>query len=510
MSQTITAPTGCARHGQREHRGGWPCVTKLLPSPEVFVMGMVQSALFLFCFRFVFGGAIDTGASSYVAYLVPGYVATIVLFTGAGIAIAVAEDRAEGFTDRLLSLPIPRRAIVIGRAMADASTNVWAICITVAFGFLFGFRVEGSVAQGLGALGLCLLYGVVLMIVFIVIGLIAPNGRLVQGMAMIAFILVFFSSTYVPVDTMPGWLQPFATYQPVTPMVEAVRSMLVGSSNDVGWPSSGQPCSSRRLHTDRRPPLSTRLTGGVSRKAEAGDEELVDEATDAARVVDVDGVTRDRHEGQDDAHDPFGGPGDVEIGRAPHPRHERSRGTRARRAPCRAPSLAGRCRPWRQRRPAPPPSDEGGGRLAGARGRTALLRQPGPQCREHSRRGMGVGPELLVDPGQRRDNEGCLVREVLVQPSPREPGFVGDLDDGRPPDARPAQAPLGRIEQAVAARDGGTPTGSGSGRRRRSRDDEVVGVGRAGPGPVVDEPPRAQRVDLAVRVLEERVLDRRL
>ena len=108
-------------------------------------MGMVQSALFLFSFRFVFGGAVTTGASSYVYYLVPGYVATIVLFTGGGIAVAVAEDRAQGFTDRLLSLPMPRRALVIGRAVADSSTNAWSICATAAFGFLFGFRLEGSV-----------------------------------------------------------------------------------------------------------------------------------------------------------------------------------------------------------------------------------------------------------------------------------------------------------------------------------------------------------------------------
>lgn len=196
-------------------------------------MGIVQSVLFLFSFRFVFGGAVTTGASSYVYYLVPGYVATIVLFTGGGIAVAVAEDRVQGFTDRMLSLPVPRRALVLGRTVADSSTNAWSICTTAAFGFAFGFRLEGSLAQGLAALGLCLVYGVVFTVVFIVIGLIAPNGQTAQGMSMVAFVFAFVSSTYVPVSTMPGWLQPFAKYQPITPMVDAVRSVLIGSTNDL-------------------------------------------------------------------------------------------------------------------------------------------------------------------------------------------------------------------------------------------------------------------------------------
>ncbi len=212
---------------------------KYFRTPGLFAMGMVQSAMFLFSFRFVFGGAVTTGASSYVYYLVPGYVATIVLFTGGGIAVAVAEDRTEGFTDRLLSLPIPRRAIVLGRTIADSGTNAWTICATTAFGFLFGFRLEGSVAQGLAALGLCLVYGVVFTVVFIVVGLLAPNSQAAQGMSMVAFVFAFISSTYVPVATMPGWLQPFARYQPITPMVDAVRSLLVGSGSDVllalGW-----------------------------------------------------------------------------------------------------------------------------------------------------------------------------------------------------------------------------------------------------------------------------------
>ncbi len=207
---------------------------KFLRTPGLSVMGIVQSAMFLFSFRYVFGGAIHAGATSYVDFLVPAYVASIVLFTGGGIAVAVATDRAEGFTDRLLSLPVSRYALVLGRVIADSTTNVWAILSTAAFGFLFGFRLPGSWPDGLAALGLCVAYAVVFTVVFLVLGLYAPTAQAAQGMSLIAFVFAFISSAYVPATSMPGWLQPFAKYQPITPMVDAVRALLTGSTSDVG------------------------------------------------------------------------------------------------------------------------------------------------------------------------------------------------------------------------------------------------------------------------------------
>lgn len=206
---------------------------KYFRSPGLFAMAIVQSGLFLFMFRYVFGGAIHAGGRAYVDYLVPGYVATIVLFTGGGIAVAVAEDKAQGFTDRLLSLPISRAALVAGRAGADFTTNGWSIVFTAVLGFAFGYRLTGSAVDGLSALGLCLLYGLVFTVVFIVIGLYAPNAQGAQAMSMIAFVLAFVSSTYVPPASMPGWLQPFANHQPITPMVNAVRSLLAGGNHDL-------------------------------------------------------------------------------------------------------------------------------------------------------------------------------------------------------------------------------------------------------------------------------------
>jgi ABC-2 type transport system permease protein len=233
MTQIITRPSVPPGAGRASLQVARRALLKYIRTPGLSVMAVVQSVLFLFSFRYVFGGAIHAGASSYVDFLVPSYVATIVLFTGGGIAVAVAEDRAQGFTDRLLSLPVPRYSIVLGRTLADSTTNAWSILATAAFGFLFGFRLGGTLLDGLAAFGLCLLYGVVFTVVFIVIGLFSPSVQAAQGLSLSAFIFAFISSAYVPATSMPGWLQPFSKYQPITPMVNAVRSLIVGSGSDV-------------------------------------------------------------------------------------------------------------------------------------------------------------------------------------------------------------------------------------------------------------------------------------
>ena len=125
---------------------------------------------------------------------------------------------------------------------------------------------------GLAAFGLCLLFGLVFTVVFIVIGLVAPNAQAAQGMSMIAFILAFISSTYVPVHTMPGWMQPFARYQPITPMVNAVRSLIAGTGGDVGLALNlvRGPAGVLRSHRDSALPVG--LNGSQQRRAPRGTE----------------------------------------------------------------------------------------------------------------------------------------------------------------------------------------------------------------------------------------------
>jgi ABC transporter DrrB family efflux protein len=184
--------------------------------------------MFLLIFRYVFGGAIHLPAVPYVDFLVPGFVATSVLFVGMGTAAGVAEDLEHGVVDRLRSLPIARSSILAGRALADTGMLVWNLAVTVAIGFAVGFRIHGGAARGLAAFALCVLFGFAFTWLFVAIGLVAGNAQAAQGMSLLVFPLTFVSSAYVPVASMPGWLQAFARHQPITAMVDAVRALCLG------------------------------------------------------------------------------------------------------------------------------------------------------------------------------------------------------------------------------------------------------------------------------------------
>jgi ABC-2 type transport system permease protein len=197
-------------------------------TPQLLVVATVQGAMFLLIFRYVFGGAIDVpGGISYVDFLVPGYVVTGVLFSGMGAAAGVAEDLQQGVVDRLRSLPIPRLAVAAGRALAETVLVVWAAAVTTAIGFAVGFRPQGSVGGALFAFLLVVIFGFAFTWLFMLIGLLSGSAQAAQGMSLLVFPLTFVSSAYVPVATMPSWMQPIAEHQPITLMVDAVRSWVI-------------------------------------------------------------------------------------------------------------------------------------------------------------------------------------------------------------------------------------------------------------------------------------------
>jgi ABC-2 type transport system permease protein len=213
---------------------------RYLRTPQLIVMATLQMALFFLIYRYMFGGAIHAGSIPYVDYLVPGFIATGVLFSGIGAAVAVAEDVEQGFVDRLRSLPIPRSSVLAARVLADTAILALSAAVTLAIAFAVGFRLHGSVFEGLAAFGLVILFGFAFEWLFVTMGLLAGSGQAAQGMGMIVFPLAFVSSAYVTVASMPGWLQVFAKYQPLTAMVDAVRGLTLGSHAQVelGHPSS--------------------------------------------------------------------------------------------------------------------------------------------------------------------------------------------------------------------------------------------------------------------------------
>jgi ABC transporter DrrB family efflux protein len=214
-------------------------VRKFVRTPQLIVLTTVQSALWLLIFRYIFGSAIGIiDGLSYVDFLVPGVIVSMALFSGMSAAAGVAEDIEQGFFDRLRSLPIPRTGVLAGRCLADTALVAWGLVVATTIGFAVGFRLHGSVGAALAAFGLCLMFGFALEWVFITLGLIAGNAQAAQGLSMVVLPFTFVSSAYVPIDSMPGWLQAFGTHQPITAMVNAVRSMTAGPQAQTLLPHS--------------------------------------------------------------------------------------------------------------------------------------------------------------------------------------------------------------------------------------------------------------------------------
>jgi ABC transporter DrrB family efflux protein len=209
-------------------------------TPQLIVLATVQMSLFFLIYRYMFGGAIHVAGMAYVDFLVPGFIATGILFSGIGTATATAEDLEQGFVDRLRSLPIPRSAVLAARAIADTAIFAWSTAFTAAIAYLVGFRLHGSTADGLAAFGLVIAFGFAFEWVFITLGLFAGNAQAAQGMGMIVFPFAFISSAYVPVSTMPEALRLFAEHQPLTVMVDAVRALTFGPHAEalLGHPAS--------------------------------------------------------------------------------------------------------------------------------------------------------------------------------------------------------------------------------------------------------------------------------
>jgi ABC-2 type transport system permease protein len=213
---------------------------RYMRTPQLIVLATVQMSLFFLIYRYMFGGAIHIAGMPYVDYLVPGFIATGVLFSGIGTAAGMAEDLEQGFIDRLRSLPIPRASVLAARALADTALVAWSSAFTAGIAFAVGFTLRGTALQGLEAFGLVILFGFAFEWLFVTMGLFARNAQAAQGMGMIVFPFAFVSSAYIPVASMPGWLQVFAKHQPLTYMVDAVRSLTLGSHKQalLGHPPS--------------------------------------------------------------------------------------------------------------------------------------------------------------------------------------------------------------------------------------------------------------------------------
>jgi ABC transporter DrrB family efflux protein len=210
--------------------------------PQLLVFSTIQPVVFVLMFRYVFGGAIHVPGVNYVDYLMPGIFVQTSVFGAIGTAIGLAADVKSGLLERFLSLPMARSAVLTGRTLADLTRNVFVIALMSGVGFLVGFRVQSGALAFLAALALVLAFGYALSWVFATIGLLLKDPESAQAAAFpLMAPLVFASSAFVPVATMPGWLQPFAAHQPVSVTASAARALILGTPatssllQSIGW-----------------------------------------------------------------------------------------------------------------------------------------------------------------------------------------------------------------------------------------------------------------------------------
>ncbi len=206
-------------------------------APELLVFATIQPVMFVLLFRYVFGGAIDVGGTSYVNYLMAGIFVQTVAFGTVTTGIGLAADMQLGLIDRFRSLPMARSAVLTGRTLADLVRNTFTVLIMLLVGLLVGFRPQGSVADWAAAFGLLLLLSFAMSWVAAAVGLLARSVEATQSAGFIwLFPLTFASSAFVQTRTMPGPLRGFADHQPVTIVVDAVRAFLLGRPvGSDGW-----------------------------------------------------------------------------------------------------------------------------------------------------------------------------------------------------------------------------------------------------------------------------------
>ena len=216
--------------------------------PELLFFSIVQPVIFVLLFAFVFGGAIPipgsdptaaADASIYRQYLMPGIFGQTVAFASAASTVGLAEDMHRGIIDRFRSLPMAAGGVLLGRTFADAARQVLVLFVLSVTGFLIGWRINDGILNAIYAYLLLLFFAYTLSWIGSWIGLYMPNPETAQTAGLVwLFPLTFLSNAFVPISSMPTWLQPIAQWNPISSLVLATRELFGNPTGIVGeaWP----------------------------------------------------------------------------------------------------------------------------------------------------------------------------------------------------------------------------------------------------------------------------------
>lgn len=204
----------------------------ILRSPDTIITVAITPIALMLLFVYVFGGAIQTGSDNYVNYLLPGILLIAIASGTSYTAFRIFSDMQKGILTRFNSMPISRSAILWGHVLTSLVSNMISVAIIVLVALLMGFRSSANIAEWLGVIGILLLFTSALTWLAVIPGLKAKTIDSASAFSYPLIFLPFISSAFVPTDTMPTVVRVFAENQPVTSIVDAIRSLL--SSSPVG------------------------------------------------------------------------------------------------------------------------------------------------------------------------------------------------------------------------------------------------------------------------------------
>jgi ABC-2 type transport system permease protein/oleandomycin transport system permease protein len=207
----------------------WRDLIRTARQPEMLVFAVVMGAFFLVLFNYVFGGAIGAGAEvDYLQFLVPGVFVITALQGAQQTSMGFAADLAEGVTDRFRSLPMSQFAVIAGRTLADAARNVLGLILVAALALVMGYRF-GSPWGAIAAIAITTACGFAFSWLGAAIAAKVRQPDMVGMLSMFwLFPLMLASTAFTPAETMPGWLRPFAAYQPISVGADTVRGLCEG------------------------------------------------------------------------------------------------------------------------------------------------------------------------------------------------------------------------------------------------------------------------------------------
>lgn len=212
----------------------WRNVMRVVRLPQLLLFSTIQPVMFLLLFNYVFGGALSIGGAAvgaegnYINWLIPGIIVQSTVFGATATALGLTEDLQAGVIDRFRSLPMARSAVLTGRTLADMVRNAFVTTLMLVVGYLMGWRFEQGFLKMALAVLIALLFGYSFSWVMAWVGLLTKTPEAAQSAGFLPiFPLVFASSVFVPPESMPGWLQPFAENQPISVVANTVRSLMV-------------------------------------------------------------------------------------------------------------------------------------------------------------------------------------------------------------------------------------------------------------------------------------------